>query len=159
MNKAPQLTKTVLPGHLDPGRIDHLLGYQIALASIPTNTLFKKYIGDDFQVSKVEFTILMLLSSNDSVTPKRLSSAMNLPAPNLTLVLDKLERRHLLSRVRSDSDRRVTQLSLAPEGKRMVKRMQPVVDDMETELLKYLSPAETAMLFELLKKISSHRRV
>jgi DNA-binding MarR family transcriptional regulator len=154
--------KPISSGHpvpLSPGALGHLLGYQIALASIPTNSIFKRFITDKFGFNKLEFTILMMLEANAEVSPKRLSNVMNIPGPNLTLILDKMENRGLLGRSQSPSDRRVLLLKLTREGRALVKKMHAVAQEMEAELLKFLSPAESAMLFELLKKVAAHRRV
>ena len=86
-----RLKQTPFAGQLDHSKMAKLLGYQLARASIPTDRLFKKHIGSSFLLNKVEFTILMLVSSNQEVTPKRLSNALNVPSPNLTLILDRLE--------------------------------------------------------------------
>jgi DNA-binding MarR family transcriptional regulator len=147
------------PPPLELGALQHLLGYQIALASIPTTSLFKRFITAEFGFNKLEFTILMLLEANAEVSPKRLSHLLNIPAPNLTLVLDKLQGRHLLVRSQNASDRRVMLLGLTREGRAAVKKMRAVADNMEKEWLKFISPAERAMLFELLKKVAAHRRV
>ena len=135
-----------------------LLGYHLAQASIPTNNIFKKQIGAQFQLNKLEFTILMLLSSNDEVTSKRLSVALNTPAPNLTLILDRLEKREFVVRVRSQTDRRVQRVELTCQGQLVVKEMDALSEAMEVELLGHLTPAEQAMLFELLRKVAAHRR-
>jgi DNA-binding MarR family transcriptional regulator len=154
--------KLLTVGHsaaLAPGALGELLGYQIALASIPTNSVFKRFITEQFGFNKLEFTILMMLEANAEVSPKRLSNVMNMAGPNLTLLLDKMENRGLLGRAQSLNDRRVLHLKLTREGRVLVKKMHVVAQEMEKELLKFLSPAESAMLFELLKKVAAHRRV
>ncbi len=148
-----------LPGHLDHSKMMKLLGYHLAQASIPTNNLFKNKIGQEFQLNKLEFTILMLLLSNDEVTPKRLSTAINIPAPNLTVILDRLEKRELLARTRSQADRRVQHVQLTPQGLAMAREIDQLSDVMEQDLLSHLTEAECGMLFELLKKVAVHRRV
>ena len=148
----------VRPGHLDHTRLAGLLGYQLAQATIPTNNIFKAQVEEVFLLNKLEFTILMLVASNEDVTPKRLSSAMNIPAPNLTLVLDRLEKRELLIRSRSETDRRVQHVRLTRAGLTMVTKLEAVSARMEAALLDHLSDAERAMLFELLHKVAAHRR-
>lgn len=153
-----RIHEPALPGHLDHGKMTKLLGYNLAQASIPTNSIFKNEIGSVFQVNKLEFTILMLLSSNDDVTSKRLSVALNIPAPNLTVILDRLETRELIVRVRSQTDRRVQRVRLTVSGCTTVEKMDELSEAMETQLLGHLTPAERAMLFELLRKVAAHRR-
>lgn len=150
--------EAALPGHLAHGKLTKLLGYNLAQASIPTNNIFKRQIGAAFELNKLEFTVLMLLASNSEVTSKRLSLALNIPAPNLTLLLDRLEKRALLLRERSETDRRVQYVKLTPQGQTMVAAMDAQSDAMEQELLGHLTHAERAMLFELLRKVAVHRR-
>lgn len=156
---SPRDEHTHLPGHLDHSRLQNLLGYRLAQASIPTDNIFKSRIAGVYAVNKLEFSILMLLMSNPDVTPKRLAVALNIPASNLTLLLDRLEQRGLLVRVRSSDDRRVQHIQLTPEGERFVGQLQTSAQSMEAELLKHLSKGEQAMLFELLGKLSVHRKV
>ena len=153
-----QSGKLSLPGHVDHGRVERLLGYHLAQASIPTNNIFRTHVGNVFQLNKLEFTILMLVSSNIDVTPKRLSVAMNIPSSNLTLFLDRLEGQHLLSRTRSNEDRRVLHVKLTRSGLALTKKLDVVAGAMEKELLSHLTMAEQAMLFELLRKVAAHRR-
>ena len=148
-----------LPGHLDHSRLQNLLGYRLAQASIPTDNIFRNRIAAVHAVNKLEFSILMLLMSNLEVTPKRLAVALNIPGSNLTLLLDRLEQRGLLIRARSAGDRRVQHILLTPDGERLVAELQVSANSMEAELLKHLSKAEQAMLFELLGKLSVHRKV
>lgn len=152
------MPNAILPGHLDHIKLINLLGYQLAQATIPTNRIFKTHIEAEFDLNKLEFTIVMLVAANESVTPKRLSSAMNIPAPNLTLILDRLEKRELLQRTRSDLDRRVQHVQLTRKGLALIKRLDGVVAKMEEALLSHLTAGERAMLFELLRKVAVHRK-
>jgi DNA-binding MarR family transcriptional regulator len=153
-----QASSPHLPGHLDHTKLINLLGYQLAQATIPTNNIFRAQIETLFDLNKLEFTILTLVSSNEAVTPKRLSSAMNVPGPNLTLILDRLEKRELLNRIRSEVDRRVQHVQLTRKGAALVKKLDAVTVKMEDALLAHLSTAERAMLFELLRKVAAHRK-
>lgn len=154
-----RLAEVALPGHLSHGKLIKLLGYSLAQASIPTNNIFKRQISAEYELNKLEFTVLMLLSSNHEVTSKRLSVALNIPAPHLTLLLDRLEKRDLLLRERSETDRRVQYVKLTPHGQATVTQLDAQSDAMEQELLGHLTPAERAMLFELLHKVAQHRRI
>jgi len=100
----------------------------------------------------------MLVSGNAEVTPKRLSIALNVPGPNLTLLLDRLEERGQIERRRSEEDRRVQHVLLTRKGRALVGRLRGTIATMEEDLLGHLTEAERAMLFELLKKVAAHRR-
>ncbi|MBU3647854.1 MAG: MarR family transcriptional regulator [Limnohabitans sp.] len=152
--KAPE---PKLLGHLEHGAMLNLLGYHLAQASIPTNSAFKKHISDVHQLNKVEFTTLMLLKENQNLTPKRLSLALNMPASNLTLLLDRIEKRKLIERNQSIDDRRVQNISLTPSGTKLTEKLKKVCNVMEDDILSHITKAEQEILFELLRKIARHR--
>ncbi len=155
----PQNLETALPGGLDHSKMMRLLGYNLAQASIPSGKVFEREIGQPLQLRQVEFSILMLLSSNSDVTQKQLSLALNVPAPNLTVILDRMEQRELLERTRSTTDRRVQYVALSRKGTALLRKAEGIAATMERDLLRHLTPAEQGILFELLKKVAIHRRV
>ena len=88
---------TAIPGGLDHGRMRSLLGYNLAQAAIPSLKIFNKRIGEPFQLRRIDFTILMLVASNPNVTQRQMSLALDVSAPRLTLVCDKLVERELIT--------------------------------------------------------------
>ena len=99
-----------------------LLGYNLAQAAIPSFKIFQKRIGEPFQLRRIDFTILMLVASNPHVTQRQMSLALEVSAPRLTLVCDKLEERELITRTRSDHDRRKQYIALTRKGTALVRK-------------------------------------
>ena len=145
------------PG-IDQGGLQHLLGYQIARADIATRRAFVEHIGKPLELSPVEFSCLVLLASNPGATPKQLATALAMVAPAVTVLLDRLDKRGLIERVRSDSDRRAQLVTLTPAGTELAGRAHAVSLEMEREVLAALSPAERAILVELLQKVARTAR-
>lgn len=152
-------SEPVLPGHLEHGNMMNLLGYHLAQASIPTDHAFKKHISETYKLNKLEFTILMLLQANPQLTSKRMTVALNIAAPNLTLILDRLENRQLLTRVRSEEDRRVQHVCLTPAGAALNKKLVKICATMEDNIWKHVTVAEQQILLELLRKVAQHRKI
>jgi MarR family transcriptional regulator for hemolysin len=148
-----------LPGGLDHGRMRQLLGYSLAQAAIPSLTIFKKHIGEPFQLRRLDFTILMLIAANPHVTQRQMSLALDVAAPRLTLVCDKLVERELITRTRSEDDRRKQTIALTRKGAALVRKAERIAEGMERELLGHLSEDERGTLFRLLEKVAVHRRV
>lgn len=144
---------------LDATCLHHVLGYQLAQAEVPTRKIFFKHIGEPLQLRPVEFTILMLVLHNADVTQKQLAQALAVSAPNTTILLDRLEERELITRVRSEADRRAQHVRLTRKGQALAKKAHEVSLTMEQDLLRHLSEAERAILIELLQKVARHRRV
>ncbi|MDD0810566.1 MarR family transcriptional regulator [Curvibacter sp. RS43] len=156
---SPPVSDSLRPGDLDPAPVAGLLGYLLAQATIPTNQVFKAHIEQVYALNKLEFTILMLLSGNEQVTPKRLALALNIPSSNLTLLLDRLELRGVLQRERSDTDRRVQYVTLSPAGQALAREVRATTATMEQDLLSGLSAAERSALFVLLGRVAQRRQL
>ena len=144
---------------LDQSCLQHVLGYQLAQANIPVRKVFLRHIGEPLQLSTVEFTVLSLVAHNADVTQKQLSQALAVSAPNITTLLDRLEQRQLITRVRSEADRRSQHIRLTRKGIALARKAMEVSRTMEQDLLRHLSEAERAILTELLQKVARHRRV
>src|SRR3954465_6015487 len=161
-NGAPPARKSApepaLPGGLDHGRMRQILGYNLAQAAIPSLKIFSKHIGEPFQLRRLDFTILMLIAANPPVPQRQMSLALDVAAPRLTLVCDKLVERGLITRTRSEDDRRKQTIALTRKGAALVKKAERIADGMESELLGHLDESERTQLFQLLEKVARHRR-
>ncbi|REG36032.1 MarR family 2-MHQ and catechol resistance regulon transcriptional repressor [Archangium gephyra] len=73
--------------------------------------------------------------------------------PNMTALLDNLERNKWIQRERSPEDRRVVVVSLTPEGRRVIERVFPAHAAHVTALLGGLSAEEQETLGTLCKKL------
>ncbi|MFE8597172.1 MarR family transcriptional regulator [Archangium violaceum] len=73
--------------------------------------------------------------------------------PNMTALLDNLERSKWIQRARSPEDRRVVVVSLTPEGRRVIERVFPAHAAHVTALMGALSAEEQETLGELCKKL------
>ncbi len=139
---------------LSLGALGNLLGYHIAQASVTTGALFDQHAGQPFGLRKVEYSLLLLTIANGPLSPKKLAQALALSAPNLTMLLDRLQARGLLRRERSALDRRSQNVVLTDEGQRIAVASAAAAAPMEQALFERLSRAEHAMLIELLRKVA-----
>ena len=138
---------------LDARGVEPLLGYLIALAETQTRRLFQRAIGDPLGLRPVEFTLLALLRDNGSATPKQFGSALRLPAPHVTTLIDRLAERGLVERQPHPDDRRAVRIVLTAAGVALAVRAGEAAQTMEAPLLEVLTPAELARLQRLLLKL------
>ena len=139
---------------LDSSAIHQVVGFLIAMADVPARNVFRHHIGQPYELREVEFALLVLLQANQCAAPKQLARSLNLPAPHVTLLLDRMAGRGLVERHRSPTDGRALQVYLTAKGETLARRVHQVSLTMEDELLRVLSPAERAMLRELLIKVA-----
>jgi DNA-binding MarR family transcriptional regulator len=139
---------------LSLGVLSDVLGYHVAQAAVTTVDMFDRHIGQPFGLRKEEYSLLLLLLANEPPTPKRLGQALALSAPNLTLLLDRLQDRGLLRRERSATDGRSQNIVLTEAGRELTQASAAAAAPMESELDDRLSRAERLMLIELLRKVA-----
>ena len=140
------------------GPLTAIVGYHIAQAAVTTYAAFERHIGRPFELRKVEFSLLMLLMANGALSPKRLAATLRLTAPNLSLLLDRLQQRGLLRRQPNPDDGRSQHIVLTEKGLRVARDSAAAALPMERELQGPLSRAEHAMLIELLSRLAGHPR-
>lgn len=144
----------VLHERLSLGVLSDVLGYHVAQAAVTTYGTFERHIGEPFGLRKVEYSLLMLVQANGPLTPKRLGQALALSAPNLTMLLDRLQSRNLIRRDRSPTDGRSQHIALTEVGRQLADDSAAAAGPMEAELTDRLSRAERMMLIELLRKVA-----
>lgn len=144
-------------GRLEEARLHHLIGYQAAQASIVTTRVFIRHVGKAFGLRSVEYTILTLINENPGGTSARLAQALSVTAPHIAAWIDKLEKRGLIERLPSPTDRRAQHLRTTPEGARLAHEATQLLLDGEREALDHLTPGERAILIELLHKVACSR--
>jgi len=141
---------------LDASRLSHLVGYAASRAAITMRKIFARHM-EPLDLKIVEFSILMLVAQNPQVNQKQLGQALDISAPNMAVTLDRMVERGWVERVRSTKDRRAQHIHLTVEGAQLVQRAEKIAATMEAPYLAVLSPAERALLIELLHKVASGR--
>src|SRR5437868_831833 len=145
-------------GRLVEARLHHVLGYQLAQATIATTVVFMKEIGEPFELRPVEYTILSLINENPDGSSAQLAQALAVTAPNITMWIDKLEGRGLVQRQRSETDKRAQHLRLTEKGAQLVAGATERLLAGEREAFAHLSEGERTILIELLHKVARSRR-
>jgi DNA-binding MarR family transcriptional regulator len=100
-----------------------------------------------------QWTVLMALREWRASTSAELARNICHDAGSLTRMLDQLETRGLITRLRSDTDRRVVMLTLTPQGGELVDSVLPRVVDYWNNLLGDFSHVEIKTLIALMTRL------
>ena len=73
--------------------------------------------------------------------------------PDITRLVDRLSRRGLVKRTRSQTDRRVVEVDITPRGLDLLRELDPHAERMPPALLGHLSQARLRQLSELLGEV------
>lgn len=156
--KSPPAREQTPFGRLDEATLHGILGYQLAQATITTTRVFMERVGTPSELRPVEFTILTLVHTNPGLSARQLADALAVTPPNITMWIDKLERRGLIERERSLTDRRAQHIRTTEAGAALARQAVQRLVEGEQATLTALSPAERAMLIELLHKVARCRK-
>ena len=95
-----------------------------------------------FPVTKDQWVILKRISEIDGSTQKEIAESTFKDPAALTRILDLLEKKGLVRRHNSELDRRTFSISMTVEGRRLVNKMIPVVQEIRAKALKSVSQKE-----------------
>jgi len=122
-----------------------------------TLAVFYASVGRPLDLRHVEYTVLALIKENPACTPARLAKELAVTAGDITMWVDRLVQRELVRREASASDRRVQHLYVTPKGETLVTAATRQLLEGERKRVTALSPAERAILVELLHKVATCR--
>jgi DNA-binding MarR family transcriptional regulator len=77
--------------------------------------------------------------------------------PDMTRLLDRLEKRGLITRERQKDDRRVVKTHITPEGLEVLKPLDHLMRNLHKRQFRHMSVARLEILSELLEEIRNRR--
>lgn len=108
---------------------------------------------DTHKIAGGVVALVNLIGLNPGLTQKDISTLVVLKKPALTKLVNEMERSNLIERRKEGDDKRLNRLYLTKQGENKLAQMRPDMTDLQEEHLAPLSPAERAMLFELLWRL------
>jgi DNA-binding MarR family transcriptional regulator len=138
------------PQELSWGILDGSVGPRVRLLR---NVLSARSItvSGPYELPTGSLTILALIAANPGSSQAALADRAGLNKSALVGILDQLENRGLAERVRSQTDRRRHQLTVTPDGERMIETLFSAVDREEAALREELGE-DMATLLTLLDR-------
>lgn len=101
-----------------------------------------------FRLTVAQMRVLLALTET-RVAQSALAETLHCDVSNLTALLRRLERRRLITRSSTDSDRRYKRVSLTGAGRRLQQRLLPVQAQVATRLYGHLTRRQQRQLYDL----------
>lgn len=98
------------------------------------------------------FAVLNYLQAGNGAIQQQIGSAMGIDPSTMVSLVDQLERTGLAKRRPHPQDRRAREVMITPKGRRTLKRARELTEEVESDVLQGLSPAERRQLVRLLRK-------
>jgi DNA-binding MarR family transcriptional regulator len=139
---------------LQMGELSDLLGYSLKRAQLKVFEDFLNCVAP-LQLTPAQFSVLLLLDRNPGRNQTEIANTLGILRPNFVAMLDGLESRDLVMRVRSTNDRRSHILVLTDKGRAVLARAKKLVAvKHEARLNELLGPANRVALLSMLATIA-----
>lgn len=139
----------------------HQIGQDVAISEIMQSLrrIFKAIqdysheVSEKFGITGPQLWALKTISQNESLSLSDLGKRMYLHPSTITGVIDRLEKKRYVTRVRDQVDRRVIYVQLTAEGKRLAKRAPNPAQGKMIYGLKNLKRRELNLIYDSVQKL------
>ncbi|CAN5518539.1 MarR family winged helix-turn-helix transcriptional regulator [soil metagenome] len=118
-----------------------------------------RYCEGQFGVTRREWVMLALLSTDESLQPSELALRADLDRPAISKAITGMIKKGLVARELLRGDRRIALLRLTSNGRKLYEEILPVVAGINSELMSALSGSEIALLDAMLQQIEARAEV
>ena len=141
--------------------MSHQIGRDVAISEIMQSLrrIFKAIqdysheVSEKFGITGPQLWALKTISQNESLSLSDLGKRMYLHPSTITGVIDRLEKKRYVTRIRDQVDRRVIYVQLTAEGKRLAKRAPNPAQGKMIYGLKNLKRRELNLIYDSVQKL------
>jgi DNA-binding MarR family transcriptional regulator len=116
---------------------------------------FRKEVNDLFAdyMPGNEFAVLKALYDNSPLMASEIAAEIKVSSSHITAVTDRLVKKNLIVRTRSEEDRRIVNLEITEKGKSVAQKMEDIKHQYFTEKFDRLTSEEMKMMNFLFNKL------
>ena len=135
-----------------PIDLDDLPGFHIRrLQQIAVSIFLQE--ADEFGITPVQFGALQGIANAPGIEQRGLAQSIGLDTSTTASVIDRLEARGWVQRGVSPDDKRVRQLTLTPDGQRLLAAVLPAMQRAQQRILRPLSSKERKEFKSMLRRL------
>jgi DNA-binding MarR family transcriptional regulator len=105
-----------------------------------------------------QFSVMRLIGRHGPLPMNRLSDELRVSPPNITGVVDRLEKQGLVKRVPSATDRRTKEIHLTEKGDALYRKVTKGYSEFLQQALNELTSEEQEILAKLMSKLAREIR-
>lgn len=105
-----------------------------------------------FDLTPIQFAALDAIANQPGTDQARVAEMIAYDRATIGGVIERLEQKGWVRRVVSERDRRARELSLTPEGQRILKALVPVVRGLQDQILLSLGEADRMRFLKLARQ-------
>jgi DNA-binding MarR family transcriptional regulator len=110
-------------------------------------------------LSATQYNVLRILrgAGSSGMTCKDIGSRLITPDPDITRLLDRLEKRHLVSRNRAREDRRFVTIQITSQGLEVLSQLDGPIRELQVQMFHELGQERVIQLVDLLEDVRNGR--
>jgi DNA-binding MarR family transcriptional regulator len=109
-----------------------------------------------FDITPVQYAALEAIAANPSTDQAHIAELIGYDRATIGGVIDRLEKKGWIRRIVSERDRRARELSLTEAGDGVRLALQPIVQELQKDILQPLSQDECACFTQLAQRVVAH---
>jgi DNA-binding MarR family transcriptional regulator len=130
------------------------LGFIIYRTALALKAAFQRFLKmNGCEITAEQWGIIRHLWETEGLSQREIGEKVAKDKPNITRMVDALEKKHLIFRQADPRDRRKYSIYLTKEGKQLHERLFPLAQELRERATEHLAPQEIDLLKELLNKI------
>jgi len=119
-------------------------------------TFLRAFANEGIEITTEQWSVLACLWKKDKVTQQELCDLTSKDKPSMTRLIDKLEKRNLVTRVSDHNDRRTNLIHLTNAGNSLQLKATDIVQKVAAKTLNHISEEELNTSRIVLKKIMAN---
>ena len=104
-------------------------------------------------LTSVQYAALNMIQEVPGIDQASLSNMIAFDKTTIVKVLDRLVDKSLITRTRSETDRRLNHLHVTPKGTQVLKEIHPMLDRSDKRILAPLSESDQRKFMEMLSRL------
>ena len=108
---------------------------------------------DELGISMMEYRVLRILNIEGQKPMIRLAEANTITQGWVTNVVDRLESKGFVRRIRNTRDRRIVEIAATPQGKNIFNRVKTLFDELIVDALSFVTLEVSTELRSILSRI------
>ncbi|MCF2876356.1 MULTISPECIES: MarR family winged helix-turn-helix transcriptional regulator [unclassified Tenacibaculum] len=107
-------------------------------------------------LTKIQWVLLKKLEEKNGVPQQELAFLTGRDKTSLTRLINTMEKKSLVARIPSKSDRRINHIHLTKKGEQLLKETIPIMEDFVTSLQENISKKEIRDTINVIKKVQEN---
>ncbi|GGE57171.1 MarR family winged helix-turn-helix transcriptional regulator [Actibacterium pelagium] len=133
--------------------LSHFLPYRLAVLSERVSKRLSSEYSEQFGLTTPEWRVMAHLSRSEKVSVREIHTNANLEKPRVSRAVAKLEKAGLVTKSVNEGDHRLIEVSLTPEGWKVLNQFLPNALELENSLLGTFSSEEVDQFYDMIERL------